>query len=168
MDEAGNIAEHMLNPEELANLINAAVADGTTICFNAPGKSMAPFIQSGDKIFVAPVEKGSIHTGDIVAFVHPESRRVLAHRVVRISEGNFFCKGDNVSAGGDGWITYQDVLGRVVRVQREEKVHHLGLGPEKWIIALLSSGNKLVSLLNFLRRIKWRFKRLFSGRVRRD
>ena len=168
MDDAGNIAERALNSEELATLIRAAVADGTTIRFSAPGKSMAPFIQSGDKIFVAPVAKGSIHAGDILAFVHPQNGRVLAHRVVKLSEGRIFCKGDNVGAGGDGWITYQDVLGRVVRVQRKEKEIHLGLGLENGIIAQLSRWKLLVPLLNFLRRIKWGIIRLFSFRAKRS
>lgn len=164
MDDAGKIAEHTLDSEELANLIRAAVADGNTICFNAPGRSMAPFIHSEDKIFVSPVAKGTIRTGDVLAFVHPETGRVLAHRVVRIADGRFFSKGDNVTAEGDGWISYEDVLGRVDRVQRDAKDHHLGLGPEKFVVALLSRCKILVPLLNFLRGIKWSFKGLFSAR----
>jgi len=129
---------------------------------------MSPLIRSGDKIFVAPVDKGAIHLGDVLAFTHPENGRVLAHRVVRISEGRYFCKGDNVSAGGDGWVSVEDVLGRVTRVERDGREHHMGLGAEKWLIALLSRGNSLVPLLNFLRRIKRGIKRLFSVGVGRD
>lgn len=165
MDDAGNIAEHTLDPEELVNLIRAAVVDGNMICFNAPGRSMAPFIQSGDKIYVAPAAKGSINAGDILAFVHPESGRVLAHRVVKIANGRFFCKGDSVTSEGDGWISFEDVLGRVVRIQRDGKEIHLGLGVERKLIALLSRWKILVPLLNFLRRIKWGIKRLISPKV---
>lgn len=164
MDAAGNTCEQTLDSEELANIIRDSVADGSTICFNAPGRSMAPFIQSGDKIFVAPVARGSIQAGDVLAFVHPQSGRVLAHRVVRISERHFFCKGDNVSAGGDGWINFEDVLGQVVRVQRQGKEIRLGLGVGRGLIARLSRWKILVPFVNFLRRIKCGFKRLISAR----
>ena len=129
---------------------------------------MEPFIHSGDTIFVAPVAKGSIQLGDVIAFVHPANGRVLAHRAVRIGDGRFYSKGDNASVDGDGWIAFEDVLGKVVRVQRDGKEIHLGLRHEKWLIARLSRGNNLVPLLNFLRRIKWGIKRLFSDRVGRD
>lgn len=164
MEDAGNIAEHTLNSNDLANLIRSAVREGNTICFNAPGKSMSPFIHSGDNIFVAPVENGLLDAGDVIAFVHPETGRVLAHRVVQLSEGRFFCKGDNVTAGGDGWISFEDVLGQVVRVQRDRKEIHLGLGVERRLIALLSRWKMLVPIVNFLRQIKWGVKRLISPR----
>jgi len=86
MNVADQVTEWAVDSEELANLIRAATADGNAICFNAPGRSMAPFVQSGDKIYVAPVANGSTRTGDIVAFIHPENGRVLVHRVVKISE----------------------------------------------------------------------------------
>lgn len=162
MDHPTEIAQHTLNSEDLASLIRCATELGNAICFNAPGKSMSPLIRSGDKILVAPVNKGAIHLGDVLAFTHPENGRVLAHRVVRISEGRYFCKADNVSSGGDGWISVEDVLGRVTRVERDGREHHLGLGAEKWLIALLSRGEKLVPLLNSLRKIKWGFKRVIN------
>lgn len=164
MHDTVGITEHAINSEELANLIRAAIAEGSMMSFNAPGRSMSPFIQSGDKIFVAPVTKERIRIGDVLAFVHPEDGRVLAHRVVQLSEGRFFCKGDNVTAGGDGWISFEDVLGRIVRVQRDGREIHLGLGAERKLIALLSRWKILVPFGNFLRRIKWGFKRLISPR----
>ncbi len=166
MDEIVHVNKRSVDSEELASLILAATVDGNSICFNAPGRSMAPFIHSGDKIFVAPLAKGFIHVGDILAFVHPESGRVLAHRVVRITDGQYFAKGDNVSGEGDGWITLEDVLGRVVRIQRDGKDIHLGLGVEGKLIALLSRWKILVPFVNLLRRIKWGFKRLISARGR--
>lgn len=160
--DAPQITIRAVDSTELADLLRASMADGNTVCFNAPGKSMGPFIRSRDTIFVAPVVKDTIRMGDVIAFVHPESGRVLAHRAVRIAKGRFYSKGDNASLEGDGWIAFEDVLGRVVRVQRHEKEIRLGLGPERWLIAQLSRTNKLVPMLNFLRRIKWGIKRLFS------
>jgi len=165
MDDLAHVNERSVDSEELANLIRAATADGNSICFNAPGRSMAPFIQSGDKIFVAPAAKGLLQAGDVVAFVHPESGRVLAHRVVKISEGSFLCRGDNVSAGGDGWIAFEDVLGRVVRVQREGKETRLGLGVERLLIGLFSRWKILVPTIDILRRLKWGFRRIIGRRL---
>ena len=155
--------EQSVDSVDLAALIRTATAAGHKFCFNAPGKSMEPFIRSGDKIFISPVEKDSIQLGDILAFVHPQDGRVLAHRVVRIGDGKFYCKGDNINAQSDGWIPWEDVLGRVERVQRDEKDRHLGLGVEKRLIALLSRRKSLVPLLNILRRVKRMLAKPFSG-----
>ena len=95
-----------------------------------------------------------------LAFVQPETGRVLAHRAVRIAEGQFFSKGDNVKGDGDGWVSYADILGQVVRIQQKGKERRFGLGPEKVLIALLSRWKILAPVLNFLRRIKWGCKRL--------
>ena len=155
--------EQSVDSVDLAALIRTATAAGHKFCFNAPGKSMEPLIRSGDKIFISPVEKDSIQLGDILAFVHPQDGRVLAHRVVRIGDGKFYCKGDNINAQSDGWIPWEDVLGRVERVQRDGKDHHLGLGVEKKLIALLSRRKSLVPLLNILRRVKRMLAKPFSG-----
>lgn len=160
MDDAAKMDQRTVNSDELANLIRDTVTKRKILSFNAPGSSMAPFIHSGDKIFVAPVAQVSIRTGDVLAFVHPDNGRVLAHRVVRITDGQFFAKGDNVSGGGDGWFSFADVLGRVVRIQRNGKERRFGFGLEKLLIALLSRRNILAPVFNFLRRIKRCSKRL--------
>jgi signal peptidase I len=162
---APQITEKSVDPTELADLIRLVMADGKTVCFDAPGKSMEPFIHSKDTIFVSPVGKKLIQTGDVIVFVHPGNGRVLAHRAVRITNGRFYSMGDNDTSRGDGWISFNDVLGRVVRIQRDGKDHSLGLGPEKWLIALLLRGNKLVPIVNLLRRIKLGIKRFFTARV---
>lgn len=164
MDDAAKLEERTVNSDELANLIRDAVSKEKIISFNAPGNSMAPFIHSGDKIFVAPVAEASIRTGDVLVFVQPDTGRLLAHRVIRITDGQYYPKGDNVRGEGDGWISFTDVLGRVIRVQRNGNERQLGLGPEKLLISLLSRGKILVPMLNFFRRIKWGFKRLISAR----
>ena len=164
MDDAAKLEERTVNSDELANLIRDAVTKGKVISFNAPGNSMAPFIHSGDKIFVAPVAEATIRTGDVLVFVQPDTSRLLAHRVIRIANRHYFPKGDNVSGKGDGWISFRDVLGQVIRVQRNGNERRLGLGPEKLLVSLLSRGKILVPMMNFLRRIKWGLKKLIPGR----
>ena len=157
------ITERLLDSDELAGLLTEAIAGNYTICFNAPGQSMHPFIHSGDKIFISPVTTETIRLGDILAIVCPSDDRVLVHRVVKIQKEYYFTKGDNVASSGDGWIDSGKVLGRVTRIEREGVERRLGLGMEKQLIALLSRGNYLVPMLNFYRRVKQGIAGLFSS-----
>jgi len=164
MEEATQVTERTVDSEELAGLIRAAVQEGNTISFNAPGSSMIPFVQSGDKVFIAPVAKAAIRRGDVLAFVRPNDHRLLIHRVIRIDGGEFFMKGDNVPGEGDGWISFSDVLGRVAHVEQNGKDRDFGLGSGRLLIAQFSRWKILVRLLNFLRRIKRGLERLDSAR----
>ncbi|MDD2521201.1 MAG: S26 family signal peptidase [Anaerolineaceae bacterium] len=151
---APKVAEYKLDSVELATLLRAAIDAGYSASFNAPGNSMLPFIHSGDKIFVAPLGKSSIRLGDVLVFIQPDSGHVLAHRVVKLKADRILCKGDNVANLFDGWVFFEDVLGRVVKVQREGKPIQFGLGFEKQFIASLSRKQLLAPLLNFLRKVK--------------
>lgn len=115
---------------------------------------MLPFIHSGDKIYVSPVSETSIQVGDVLIFVRPPDNDVIAHRVVRRSADGFLCKGDNVSALNDGWISYGNVLGRVDRVQRKGNDVCLGMKLGNRPIAWLSGKNLLVPIFNHFRRLK--------------
>lgn len=156
------VTEHKLDSDELADLIRAAIEAGYTANFTAPGSSMMPFIRSEDKIFVAPVSKESIRHGDILVFVRIPDNRVIAHRVVKITGNRFLCKGDNVAVHSDGWISFEDVLGRVEKVERNGKPIRFGVRSGKRLIAWLSLHKGLVPLINALRRVKWGIIRLFS------
>ena len=156
------VTQYQLNSEELAALLRAAIGDGYTASFNAPGSSMLPFIHSDDKIFVSSVAEKSIRTGDILAFVLALDGRVIAHRVVKIIDKRFLCKGDNVALHDDGWIAFEDVLGRVEKVERNGKPVRFGMGHEKKLIAHLSFKKWLVPVLNVFREIKWGVIGLFS------
>ena len=157
-----SVTQYQLNPEELAALIRAAIQEGLIASFKAPGNSMNPFICSGDKIFVAPVEQHSIHVGDVIVFVQVGNGHVLAHRVVQIKSNRILCKGDNVAKSCDGWVLFEEVLGRVIKVQREGKPVRFGLGIGKKWIAFLSRKKWLVPLINFLRKVKWTVIGLFK------
>lgn len=163
-DQIPPATEHLLDSEELAALIRAATGDGYTISLNAPGGSMRPFIRSGDKIFIAPVDQKSIRVGDILAFVRTPDGHVLAHRVVKLRDVLILCKGDNIAEHDDGWIQFEDVLGRVLKVQRDGQPVWLGPGLVKRLIARLSRRNKLVPLVSSLRRVKWGIISLFPSK----
>ncbi len=148
------ISKRTLEAHELAEMIRFAIESGHSVSFNAPGGSMLPFIHSGDKIYVSPVSETSIQVGDVLIFVRPPDNDVIAHRVVRRSADGFLCKGDNVSALNDGWISYGNVLGRVDRVQRKGNDVCLGMKLGNRPIAWLSGKNLLVPIFNHFRRLK--------------
>ena len=157
--------EYFVDSDELAALIHALVDDGHTISLNAPGGSMMPFIRSGDKIYISPVDTNTIRSGDILVFLRRSDERVIAHRVVKTGSGCFLGKGDNVAEQNDGWVLFEDVLGRVERVRREEKSVWLGVSVANKLIAWLSRKNILVWLINFLRSVKWGLIGLFRSAV---
>ena len=161
-DSMLKISKRALDPDELAEMIRLAIKAGHSVCFNAPGGSMLPFIHSDDKICVSPVEETSIRVGDILIFVRPPDNQVIAHRVVKCSPDGFLCKGDNVTSLNDGWMSYGSILGRVDRVQRDGKDVRMGVKLGNRLIAWLSEKKLLVPLFNSFRRVKRGIIRLFS------
>ncbi|MBP7212691.1 MAG: signal peptidase I [Anaerolineaceae bacterium] len=154
--------ETRIDSAQLAELVRLVSQRGFASSFEVSGSSMMPFIHSGDKVCLSPVEKNEIRRGDVLAFVVGEDSHMLIHRVVKLSEEGFLCKGDNQAQNLDGWIAYDDVIGRVTEIRREGKAVKLGLGVEKGLIARLSIQNRLVPFVSGLRRMKWSILNLFS------
>ena len=154
--------ETKIESAQLADLVRLASEQGFASSFKVVGSSMMPFIHSGDKVCVAPIEKNEIRMGDVLAFVFGEDCHMLIHRVLKLSNEGFLCKGDNQSQNGDGWISYEDVIGKVTEIRRNGKVVKLGLGGERRLIARLSISNYLIPIVNSLRRMKWGIRNLFS------
>ncbi len=154
--------ETRIDSAQLAELVRMVSDRGFASSFEVSGSSMMPFVRSGDKVCISPVEKNEIRRGDVLAFVLGEDSHMLIHRVVKISEEGFLCKGDNQIQYLDGWIGYDDVIGKVTEIRREGKAVKLGLGAAKGLIARLSIHNRLVPFVSGLRRIKWGVLNLFS------
>jgi ribosomal protein S18 acetylase RimI-like enzyme len=98
---------------------------------------MSPFIRDGDAITVSPVPPGHPAPGDVVAFHHPETGRLVVHRVVAVSNGSFILRGDNAEKT-DGVVPEDGIIGLVTCVERGGR--RLGTGTCSWrrIIAFLS------------------------------
>jgi len=134
-------------PNKIANqhfttLMAGVLATGSTFRFEAPGLSMAPIINHGDIITLAPLGAEKPGLGDVLAFTHPTTARLVVHRVVAARKDHFLVKGDR-GRKGDGWIDQDQVLGRVIRVERRQHTVKVGLGVERKLIALLSRVNLL-------------------------
>lgn len=107
---------------------------------------MHPFIQDGDLVTIAPLERPNLRCGQVAAFCHPETRKLVVHRVLARRPEGYLLRGDN-TPDPDGLIPAEDILGLVTRVERQGRAVFLGQGPERWLIARLSRGNLLKPLL---------------------
>ncbi len=107
---------------------------------------MYPFIKDGDVITVSPLGEDSPRLGDVVAFVQREMEKLVVHRVIRTEPNSYFMKGDDTEAG-DGPVPTANVLGLVTRVERGHKRVIIGLGPERFLIALLARKGLMIPLV---------------------
>jgi signal peptidase I len=152
---------HLSGPD-LIKLLQAVLDKGVPFRFRAKGFSMSPFIKDNDVITVSPLTDDSTRSGDVVAFIRPEMKKLVIHRVVG-KEGEYFhIKGDNIT-DTDELIPIANILGRVTRVERNGKKIFFGLGPERFLIAFLTRRGLLFPLLYPIwRMVRPIFRRTFS------
>jgi hypothetical protein len=127
-----------LSGKALIELMQAVHSKGLPFRFRAGGFSMAPFIRDGDIISVSPISSRLPDPGDVVAFLHPETKLLCIHRVLSGNNGAFLIQGDNMPQSPDGVIPPEAIMGRVTCVERRGRRVRLGLGPERLLIALLN------------------------------
>jgi hypothetical protein len=113
---------------------------------------MHPFIKDGETITVCPVGEGRWRSGDVAAFCHPETGRLTVHRIVKKNARGCLLRGDNCDEA-DGLIPAARLLGRVTQVGGKNRRVRLGLGPERFFLALLSRYHLLQPLLNRIRQV---------------
>ncbi len=113
----------------------------TMVC----GFSMHPFIRNRDVLTIAPLINRPPRTGEVVAFTHPVTGRLVIHRVTAKKGGRWLLRGDN-SLKADGLVGSGDILGSVVRVERQgrEVTPGIGAGAGSCLIAFLSKHNLLI------------------------
>lgn len=83
------------------------------------GESMRPHFLVGDTLLVVPYGLQEISPGDVVVFPHPQTKKQVVHRVVAVTLEGVCTKGDNNSKVDEWILKPQDILGRVVAIQRE-------------------------------------------------
>ncbi|MCL4500967.1 MAG: S24/S26 family peptidase [Deltaproteobacteria bacterium] len=131
-----------LSGPALQEFLRAVLSRGASFRFKARGFSMHPFIQDGDNLTIIPVKGGKLRCGQVAAFCHPETGKLVVHRLLCRRPGGVLVRGDNIP-DADGLIRPADVLGLVTRVERQGRAVLLGLGPERRLIAWLSRHNLL-------------------------
>jgi signal peptidase I len=130
----------------MPDIVKDILSDGGECRFQANGHSMSPFIKDGDVVTVSPIVRSSPGIGDVVAFIHKETGRLLIHRVVGKNEESYLTRGDN-ALEEDGFTCRANILGHVTKVARSGKKVFLGLGPERFLIAYLNRKGLLLSFV---------------------
>ena len=102
-------------------LLHAVHEKGAAFRFKAAGLSMTPAICNNDVITISPLEEIPPFVGEVVAFRHPRTDRLLIHRVVRKKQGTFFIRGDRLRQT-DSYIPRENILGVVTAVERQGRV----------------------------------------------
>jgi hypothetical protein len=102
-------------------LLRAVHEKGAAFRFKAAGLSMTPSICNNDVITISPLEEIPPFVGEVVAFRHPHTDRLLIHRVVREKQGTFFIRGDSLRYT-DSHIPGENILGVVTAVERQGRV----------------------------------------------
>jgi len=149
-----------LSPDHFfVELVKEVLGKGVECRLQVKGYSMSPFIKDNDVVTISPISDASPGLGDVIAFVHPKADKFFIHRVVRKMEDACLVKGEN-SLEPDGFIEREHIIGMITRVERDGKKVFFGLGPERFMIALLTRTNLLLPVL----RPAWR---IFRPIVRR-
>lgn len=128
----------------MRELTRVVLEHGKPFRFTAHGYSMSPFIQDGDMVTLAPFADAP-QIGEVVAFINPANNRLVVHRLVAETPDGFLFKGDNIPEP-DGVFAREQILGRVVRVERDGKTVGGGIGTERAAIAFLSRERILLAL----------------------
>ncbi len=137
-----------LSAAAFAEFMQAVLEKGSLFRFCARGGSMTPFIRDGDTITIAPMANRPPRLGEVVAFSHPaeERSKLVVHRVVGRRETGFIIRGDGNGCDSE-IIPSENILGRLVKVERAGRHVRLGLGPERRLIAWLSCTRLLWSVV---------------------
>jgi hypothetical protein len=129
-----------LGGADLAELSAEVLSQGGSLYLraHAHGSCMAPLIQDGDTLTIQSTEAAILRVGD-VALYRDAGNRLFAHRVVgRRLEGDrlrWVTRGD--AATGSGYVVEaEQVLGRVVRVQRRGRTLDLDRGTWRLVARL--------------------------------
>ena len=151
-----------ISSQALAQLIAATMDKKASLRFKVKGFSMCPFVKDEDVATVSPLNNFAIGLGRVVAFIHPQTDKIIVHRVVGNRNNAYFIKGDNVGCV-DGLVPRKNILGYVTKIERKNKNYTLGLGPERRVIAFLSRYFSFFVLLCFVHRIMRSAKRRIWG-----
>jgi signal peptidase I len=128
-------------------IITELLQDGYKVSFRAPGHSMFPTIMANETIIVEPIEPATVKLGDIV--LYRTNGRLIAHRVICIqqkinqtellshvsskrssnahshpqpsvlSPHHYYILRGDASATCDDPVTVEQILGKVVSVERD-------------------------------------------------
>ncbi len=114
------------------------------ITMNYMGASMKPTLSPGDGLKVVPYKHEKIRKGDVVVFLPHGKEDYVVHRVISVKPQSIKTRGDN-NKGSDPWILQpDDIIGRVLFVQRGKRTKWIFGGLRGRIVALSHRVKKLI------------------------
>jgi signal peptidase I len=136
------MGEDTLSMKPLVELLKVITEKGKSLRHQARCSSMHPFIRNMDYITISPLTTFHPQLGDIVAYIQPETRKLLVHRVIKNKGDSYLIKGDH-NLDSYGLIPKANILGYVTRVERDGKKIWFGSGFDRIFIASISHRNLL-------------------------
>ena len=104
-----------MQPILLYNILRSQLNSNRDADITVTGVSMEPLLRAGDAVTIRWAE--SYKVGDILVFLY-KNNELLIHRLLRIKDQRYFCKGDNAFRLED--VLYEQVFGKVVKVNGED------------------------------------------------
>lgn len=99
----------------LYNILRSRLNGGRDMDIIVKGVSMEPSLYATDVVTIRRAE--SYEIGDILVFLY-KNNELLIHRLLRVKDKRFFCKGDNAFRLED--IEYEQIFGKVVKVNGKD------------------------------------------------
>jgi signal peptidase I len=134
---------------QLQEILDAVLARGAPVRFQARGFSMVPTIRDLDLVTVSPLPRRDLRAGDVIAFRQPASGSLVLHRILRAGPEGFLVRGDNLPEA-DGLVPARDVIGLVTLAERRGAVVYRASSVDS------SDGSAAAVLL--LLRLRWAFR----------
>lgn len=121
-----------LTRDELCELAAQVLGQGSPFVFAARGNSMLPFIREGDLLTVLPLGNAPPRPGEVVLY-RCEGGALLVHRIIGLSDGDelWLVRGD-ASRGETERVRPEELLGRVVSLERGGRIRHLDTRWQLW------------------------------------
>lgn len=101
---------------------------GLTFC---KGSSMYPSLKGGDKLIFS--NDNSYKIGDIIGYYF--NNRGIVHRIVSVNKNSIRTKGDNNTDVDDYTILKNDIIGKIIKYERNGKVFRVRNGFSGYLIS---------------------------------
>jgi signal peptidase I len=158
------------NRADVFELGRQVLKQGYLLRFRASGRSMDPFIRNGDVIEIKPIDISKVRIGDVILY-RTFCGTWVVHRAIEKHEAGgritLVIKGD-AAQGSDRQVCREQVLGKVVAIERAKKGTHerIGLDNARWkllnlLFAVFSSFSPWIYPV--LRKAKCRVRRGLIG-----
>jgi hypothetical protein len=124
-----------LDRTDFAELSAAILGQGAALRFRADGRSMVPFIRTGDVLTVQPVAAADLKVGDVI-FCRLAGDKLVAHRLTgrcQAAGRSYLVTRGDAAVGLAEQVQPNQVLGRVMTVQRGPRLFRLDRGRWWWL-----------------------------------